>query len=173
MKCQNCGATNPDGMKFCGNCGKIMQLPAVEPSGSRNRQCVACGRTISWDAIACMYCGYDYRTKNKPGTEGFLTTGAVLTLLAGILGLLLLMIVLSDAHNLSTSSEAVAAITFTCSVLGIIGGIAALMRKWFSLAVLGASCGIFTMAFFFAIPGLILIARSASSFKDFGMKPQM
>lgn len=29
------------------------------PSGTRN--CVSCGRAISWDANVCPYCGHDYR----------------------------------------------------------------------------------------------------------------
>jgi len=97
-------------------------------------------------------------------------TGAVLTILAGILGFSLLTLVVDQEHHLSTSGAALVAISYVCSVLGIVGGLAALMRKWFSIAVLGGACAIFTPAFYFAIPGLVLVARSAASFREYEVK---
>jgi len=167
MRCQNCGMDNLQGMRFCGSCGKVLAIPAVEPSEARTRQCVECGRAISWDAMACMYCGHNYLTKAKPGTEGFLVTGAVLTILAGILGFVILTLVADANRRLDTSSEVLLAVSYTCSVMGVMGGLAALKRKWFPIAVLGGACAIFTPAFFFAIPGLALIVRSATSFTDY------
>lgn len=167
MKCRNCGMDNPQGMRFCGSCGKLMELPAVEASEGRNRLCVGCGRAIGWDAIVCMYCGHNYQVKAKPGTEGYLITGAVLAILAGILGLILLTLAWSASPDLDTSGEILLATSYTCSLLGVAGGLAALARKWFVLAVLGGACAIFTPAFFFAIPGLVLIGRSATAFKDY------
>ena len=57
MKCPNCGAENPDDKRFCGECGKRLDMS----SGSTLRTCVGCGRAISFDAMICQYCGYDYR----------------------------------------------------------------------------------------------------------------
>jgi uncharacterized protein with PQ loop repeat len=34
-------------------------MEASGTSGTRN--CVSCGRSISWDANVCPYCGHDYR----------------------------------------------------------------------------------------------------------------
>ena len=170
MKCANCGVGNPEGMRFCGNCGKLLAPSAVEPMDARNRQCVKCGRAISWDAIACMYCGHDYRAKTKPGTEGYLMTGAVLTIVAGILAIALLTILVDQYDHLSAGNMALATISYTCSIIGVVGGYAALMRKWFPIAVLGGACAIFTPAFFFAIPGLVLIAISATSFREFEVR---
>jgi hypothetical protein len=31
------------------------------------RNCVSCGRTISWDANVCPYCGHDYRAQVYAG----------------------------------------------------------------------------------------------------------
>lgn len=161
---------NPEGMRFCGNCGKILAPSAVEPIEARSRQCIKCGRAISWDAIACMYCGHDYRGKAKPGTEGYLMTGAVLTILAGVLAIALLTILVSQFNNMSSGDMALVTISYSCSVIGVVGGLAALMRKWFPIAVLGGACAIFTPAFFFAIPGLVLIAVSAKSFREFEVR---
>src|SRR5512137_3045373 len=33
----------------------------MESTGTTTRNCVSCGRTISWDANVCPYCGHDYR----------------------------------------------------------------------------------------------------------------
>jgi len=118
-----------------------------------------------------MYCGHDYRKRTKPGTEGYLVTGAILTILAGVLGLVLLTVVLGASRDFDLSGAAIMAISYVCSGLGVVGGVSALMRKWFTLAVLGSACAIFTPSFFFAIPGLALIARSATSFRGYETMP--
>jgi hypothetical protein len=112
-----------------------------------------------------MYCGHDYRAKPKPGTEGHLLTGAILTLLAGIMGIALLLAMSGGFYSFWYDSLRV--LSFSCGILGVIGGYAALNRRWFPIAVLGAAASIFTPAFFFAVPGLILIANSATRFKDY------
>ena len=167
MKCEGCGSVNPEGMRFCGNCGRPLMAPPASPADVRPRNCVGCGRPIGWDAMICMYCGYDYRGKPKAGTEGHLLTGAILTLLAGILGLALLLTTYSGGSFDFFFDDALRLLSFSCAVVGVMGGFAALNRKWFPVAVLGAAAAIFTPAFFFAIPGLILIANSATRFKDY------
>ena len=172
MKCPNCGASNSEGSNYCSHCGKDMAPRAIEPADVKQRRCVECGRPIGWDAFVCAYCGHDYRARSKPGTEGYLVTGAVLTIVAGILSLLLLTIIVGQAGGLPTEWTTLVTVSAMCSVLGVIGGLAALMRRWFPLAVLGAVCSIFGPAFFFAIPGLVLVATSASRFKDFEKPPE-
>lgn len=165
MKCEGCGLVNPEGMKFCGNCGRpLMATPAVTVD-MKTRNCVSCGRPIGWDASICMYCGHDYRGKPKKGTEGYLLTGAILTLMAGIMGMALLLTMYSDGYN--AVDNPIYVLSFSCCIVGVIGGFCALLRKWFPLAVLGAAAAIFSPAFFFAVPGLILIANSATRFKDY------
>ena len=167
MRCEGCGSVNPEGMKFCGNCGRPLVVPSAGPPDAKTRNCVACGRPIGWDALICMYCGHDYRALPKKGTEGHLLTGAILTLLAGIMGLALLLTTVSSWNFGRVFDNSIWTLSLSCAVLGVIGGYAALSRKWFPVAVLGAGAAIFTPAFFFAIPGLILIANSATRFKDY------
>jgi hypothetical protein len=168
MKCGVCGATNPVGMKFCGSCGKPLPAVTAEAVGSRSRNCVQCGRSIDWDVEICMYCGYNHSMpKFKKGTEGHLITGAILTILASIMGLVLLMLIASEGDYDSMPQSALLALSFSCCVVGLFGGVAALMQRWFPVAVLGAAAAVFSPAFFFAVPGLILIANSAARFKDF------
>lgn len=165
MKCESCGLANPEGMKFCGVCGRPLAAPPAGPADARSRNCVQCGRPIGWDAYICMYCGHDYKAKPKPGTEGHLLTGAILTLLAGIMGIALLLAMSGGFYSFWYDSLRV--LSFSCGIVGVIGGYAALSRRWFPIAVLGAAAAIFTPAFFFAIPGLVLIANSATRFKDY------
>jgi len=164
MKCEACGAMNPEGMKFCGNCGRPLASVSAGPTETRTRICVQCGRPISWDAQLCMYCGHDYRAAQKKGTEGQLMTGAILTLLSGFLGIAILLIIWVEE---GTVPGAIFWLSLVCCGLGIVGGFAALMRMLFPLAVLGAAAALFNPAFFLAIPGLILIASSAARFKDY------
>ena len=163
MKCEACGATNPEGMKFCGNCGRPLEAPQPSVEG-KTRMCVSCGRAIPWDAGICMYCGYDYRAKVKKGTEGQLLTGGILSILAGFIGLVILIITWANDSNVIVSLYV---LMVCCCVLGLIGGTAALARRWYPLAVLGSAAAMFNPAFFFAIPALILIAGSATRFKDY------
>lgn len=168
MKCPNCGSNNSGGANFCSNCGKDLAPQAVVPAEVRQRQCVECGRSIGWDANVCAFCGHDFRAKPKPGTEGYLTTGAVFTTTAGILAIALLTVIVAQMSYLSATDTTLLIISYVCSAVGVIGGILALMRRVFPFAVLGAVCVIFSPAFFFAIPGLVLIVKSAAMFKDIG-----
>jgi predicted nucleic acid-binding Zn ribbon protein len=63
MKCPICGAENPEGKKFCGDCGKPLAVAPPTHVESKSRNCVACGRALDWDAKICQYCGHDYRSK--------------------------------------------------------------------------------------------------------------
>ena len=167
MKCEGCGLANSEGMKFCGNCGRPLAVPPTVSVDAKTRNCVSCGRPIGWDAFICMYCGHDYRGKPKRGTEGHLLTGAILTLLSGIMGMALLLTIYTNGGYGTFSDNPILVLSFSCCILGVIGGFTALMRKWFPIAVLGSAAAIFSPAFFFAVPGLILIANSATRFKDY------
>ena len=48
MKCPNCGAENPEGVKFCGECGKSLQEGLV---------CTQCGHTNPPGVKFCHECG--------------------------------------------------------------------------------------------------------------------
>ncbi|MDH3364716.1 MAG: zinc ribbon domain-containing protein [Thermoplasmata archaeon] len=38
-----------------------------EAQSQQPRNCVSCGRSISWDANVCPYCGHDYRAQVYAG----------------------------------------------------------------------------------------------------------
>jgi hypothetical protein len=41
-----------------------------EAQSQQPRNCVSCGRSISWDANVCPYCGHDYRVQAYAGQPG-------------------------------------------------------------------------------------------------------
>jgi uncharacterized protein (DUF983 family) len=153
-------------MTFCGTCGKAVILPVVSPGEARNRFCVGCGRAMSWDVNVCQYCGHDYRTPAKDATKDYLVVGGVLTTIAGVFSIVLTTIIISTMGDMAPESVALAMLIYSCGVIGILGGILAMMRKLFPFAVLGAACAIMGPAFFFGIPGLVLIAKSSRQFED-------
>lgn len=168
MKCARCGADVPEGMRFCGMCGGHADAPAVTPDEPRSRHCVSCGRALAFDANVCQYCGHDYRVKAKDQGKNQLMAGAVLTTVAGVFSAVLTTIILSTAGEISSGGVAFALLIYGCAVMGVIGGMLAMARKMFPVAVLGAACSIMGPAFFFGIPGLILIVKSSEQFGSGG-----
>jgi membrane protease subunit (stomatin/prohibitin family) len=67
VKCPHCGATNPEGRKFCGECGQSIVVGLVCPScGKVNEKgqkfCGDCGTRLS---KKCPTCGKDYDLAQK------------------------------------------------------------------------------------------------------------
>ncbi len=171
MKCVHCGTECLEGVKFCGMCGSPLEsMPAVSPGEMRNRHCVSCGRAISWDAYVCQYCGHDFRVVpaggKKPNDADTLLVGAVLSLLAGIVSILLTAVINMDGAGLSTEGMIVSSMIYVFALLGVIGGLSSLTRRSFPLSVFGAACCIFGPGFFFGIPALVLTARCSSAFDE-------
>lgn len=54
MKCEFCGAENPDGATFCKACGKRID---------NKTQCPSCHKTVPADSGFCIYCGADISAK--------------------------------------------------------------------------------------------------------------
>ena len=167
MKCGKCGKDTPDGMRFCGNCGCELESPAVTQDAARYRHCVTCGRAISWDANACQYCGHDFRaTPPGKGSNGDpLLIGAIFSILAGIVSILLVAVINLDGAGPSDSEMLVSAMMYLFAVLAIIGGLSSLARVSYPMSVFGAACSIFGPGFFFGIPALVLTAKSSEAFE--------
>ncbi|HEX7392236.1 MAG TPA: zinc ribbon domain-containing protein [Thermoplasmata archaeon] len=159
------------------------------PSTAQTRTCVACGRVIAWEANVCPYCGHDYRMaamlappvqrSSKP------TAGGVLILVAGILalanGVLYLFLDISDFGTIPTLPEGITeadiegimracgAVMIIFGAIAILGGVFALQRKHFGLAVAGGIMGMLGIGFSFGallgLVGLILVAISRREFQ--------
>lgn len=58
MKCKNCGSDNPDGKKFCGDCGKELVEAPKAAEGELERKCSSCGRGLDMETNVCPFCGH-------------------------------------------------------------------------------------------------------------------
>jgi hypothetical protein len=155
------------------------------------RSCISCGRPIDFSANVCPYCGYDYRSPLAAGPppakrSGSPVAGGALVIIAGILALAnaVTFLTYGVADLEATGVELPSGVTWEdllgilrgCGVLEIIlgavailGGVFAIQRRHFGLAVAGALMGMFgfglTVGAVLGLIGLILIAISRKEFR--------
>ncbi|MDH4123767.1 MAG: hypothetical protein OEV21_06775 [Thermoplasmata archaeon] len=157
------------------------------------RQCVACGRQISWDANVCPYCGHDYR-QPAPGAPmmpmapmkertSLPLAGGIMLIIDGVLGIVSAIMVmaagsLAEAIGTGFGLEGLGSIVVAMGVIGLVfslivifGGYFATQRRHFGLAIVGAVfsliVGIFTFYFIGAVLGLIGLILIAVAHKEF------
>jgi hypothetical protein len=155
------------------------------------RNCISCGRTIDFSANVCPYCGYDYRAPVMAGLPPVRRSpspvvGGILVLIAGLLALgnavAFLSYTAADLENTGVTLpsgttwdqilgiiRACGAVEVVFGIVAIVGGIFAIQRKHFGLAVAGALLGLFGFGFvvgsLLALIGIILIAVSRKEFR--------
>ena len=153
------------------------RLEAMESTTSKRRNCVSCGRSISWDANVCPYCGHDFRVSMmmQPAKKesSMPTIGGVLILLAGLIeigaGAVVGLVGAGGSFGFPTDATGFLAVCggvlIVLGLISIMGAIFAMERKHFGLAVLG---GILSLPGFFILGliGLILIAVSKDEFES-------
>lgn len=162
-------------MRFCGLCGKLVVQEIVDKAKTdeKNRHCVRCGRSIDWDSTTCPYCGYDFKVVQSPGRSA--SVGGILVILASIVSLFFLVYLYLVGHQTSYYYSSInydwmVYVFFAgMAVMGLFGGIAALGRAYYSIAVVGAACSILGPGFFFGIPGLSIVINSA---REFPVEPE-
>ena len=131
---------------------------------------------IDWNAQFCPHCGKDYRLQavraaEKPQSAGksrMPIAGGILTLLGGVVSFIVFLFVLTvsiDPHynGLSDFGWITLILTFFCAITAFLGGAAAIMRKYYMLALLGAITSL-AGVLVFGIPAVILIAISHKDF---------
>ncbi|MEW5748485.1 MAG: zinc ribbon domain-containing protein [Candidatus Thermoplasmatota archaeon] len=151
------------------------------PQQPSSRMCVQCGKPIAQDANVCPYCGKDYRVQAAPAAKKktvmplvggiLIVVGGVLALLAGI-GLVasvgafdsLMIVDVEGVDMLEDLLTACGILFIIFGLIGLLGGVFAIMRKHFGLAILG---GIFALFGWFlpALIGLILVGMSKEEFE--------
>ena len=142
-------------------------------SSGGTRKCVSCGREIAWDANVCQYCGHDYRNvmSGAPAAKkesAMPVIGGILIILASLLylglgGLIAAGSSVALVPSAGTSAWGVACgvIVLLLGILCILGGIFALQRKHFGLALVA---GILTLPSILGLIGLILVIVSKDEF---------
>jgi len=154
------------------------------------RNCISCGRAIDFNANVCPYCGYDYRAAvmGPPPVRrtGSPVAGGIMIAIAGILALAnavsFLTYSVTDLENTGVTLpsgttwdqilgilRACGAIEIILGIVAIVGGIFAIQRKHFGLAVAGGLFGMFGIGLGFGailgLIGLILVAVSRKQFQ--------
>ena len=161
------------------------------PPTPSTRRCVSCGRELGFDVNVCPYCGQDYRfiapviqkeTTAKP------VIGGVLVLLAGLLALVMaisfILIEPEDIDRMDYTGfsdsgltpadiedilEVCGALDIIFGAIAMIGGAFALMRKQFTMAVIGGVFGMlgggFLIGSLLGLVGLVMIIISKSEFE--------
>jgi len=146
-------------------------------SNPATRNCVSCGRSIPWDANVCQHCGHDYRAGAAPPAKKETVMpliGGILIIIGGLVevasgGWLIVggsaagsvPVIGSDVEDILTICGA---IWLILGLVAILGGVFAIQRKNFGLAVLGGVLGL-PGYFLPALIGLILVAISKDEFK--------
>ena len=117
---------------------------------------------------------YGYPYPSKPANPALATTGGMLTLVAG--ALTLLWVALTAAWGdfvFFFPFDTCLIVQVIFGIVAVIGGLAAIMKRFFPLAVMGAvlamvSGGFFGLSFLLGLIGLIFIAISHSAFAPMG-----
>jgi len=89
---------------------------------------------------------------------GHAMVGGILTLLAGIIGVVVAVLIFLFLDIF------VGIALIALAIIAIIGGAFAMQRKMYGFAVTGGICAIIGGAFFLGIPGLILILMGKNEF---------
>lgn len=165
--------------------------PQMQGPSRITRNCVSCGRAIDWNANVCAYCGYDYRIVAGPPpavTSAKPVVAGVMIIIAGLLaiamGFVLIALDISDIEEMGITQisegevslaeieemmHVCGALEFVFGSIAIIGGLFALIRKYFYFALVGGIFGLLCLGFLvgalFGLIGVILLLLSRSEFK--------
>lgn len=81
MICKNCGKPINEGMAFCTNCGKKVEIKEPEPKKpeqTEKRFCGKCGTQIPENASFCYNCGQPVgKSINNSGSSGTVNQGSI------------------------------------------------------------------------------------------------
>lgn len=144
------------------------------PGPAQQRNCVSCGRGISWDANVCPYCGHDYRMAMagpvaQKKESAMPVIGGILVIIVSLGYLVMggLMAALGGAGfwiDVGAGGLGVACgvIILVLGLIVLLGGIFAVQRKNFGFALVA---GILAIPSILGIIGLILIIVSRDEFR--------
>lgn len=140
------------------------------------RMCVQCGKSIPMDANVCQYCGKDYRVQPAPAKKQTMmpVIGGILVLISALYEIYagLVLAFWSDTmgsimpvdFGLDTLGIVCGIIIILLALIGVLGGIFAIQRKRWTLAIVGAVFSLMGLYFIVPLVGLILIAVSKDEF---------
>ena len=168
MFCRNCGKELEGGPEFCMNCG-------VKPL-SGTGFCPNCGTQTTAMTEICPKCGA--RVAGKAATTGgawMPLTAGILELIIGIPGLIVGLIAVAVGSFLTFFVAGlgglIGAPIVVLSIVAIIGGVFAIRKRVWGLALAGAICGfivglpLVAPAILLGIPAIIFVALGKRQFE--------
>jgi hypothetical protein len=94
----------------------------MEATGTAaTRNCVSCGRSISWDANVCPYCGHDYRMQMMAPMQGPQISDGMKILLYIVSFLFSIVGIIIGVYYLTKSEQEYKDVGKICLVLALVG----------------------------------------------------
>ena len=160
MFCRNCGKELTGTPEICLGCGA---RPLVGSSF-----CSACGAETNPLAEICIKCGVRLGKAEVVGRGWMPTAAGILSIIAGAIGFLVGIVVAAVGGTVGATAgifglEVIGAPLIAIGIVAIIGGVFALRRKIWGLALAGAICSL-PCSWILAIPAIVFIALSKREF---------
>lgn len=143
-------------------------MSSQPPPAEQTRVCLGCGRQIPVSAYACQFCG-------KPAFEQKATTkyaviGGIFCIISGVFGLITAIMFLAVGGFLGFAyAGSIAlmcgAIILIFAILALLGGVFAIQRKNFGMAVVGAVFALLVGYIIFGILAIIFIVLGKDEFQ--------
>lgn len=161
VRCPHCRAENPPGSKECSVCQK--GLGSVPPKDQHRAKLI---KTDEWEPKT----GYEDAPR-QARRVAWVSLGGILVLMAGGLGLIDAVMVVGigvELDVIDTDTVVCSTLMALFGILAIAGGVMAILRQQFPLAVIGAVCGILAygcaLGPILSIIGLIIIVAMRKEF---------
>lgn len=165
MFCRNCGKEVAGAPEFCTNCG-------ARPMSSTNF-CSACGAPTTPRTEVCPKCGAKLTNKTRPTTGGWIpVTAGAFDLVVGAIGLAggILAAVIGGLATwfIGGGGAAYGAAVAVLSIVAITGGICAITKRRWNLALAGSICGLIAGILLMGFPLVVALAIAAIAFTAIG-----
>jgi len=164
MFCRNCGKELIGTPEICINCG-------AKPLAGGSF-CQACGATTDPLAEICMKCGARLQKMEAAGRAWMPTAAGILSIISGAIGFFA-GIVMATIGGIVGAVEGIfwfgtiGAPLIAIGIVAIIGGIFALRKRIWGLALAGAICSLYCtwVSWILAIPAIVFLALSKREFR--------
>lgn len=94
----------------------------MEATGTTStRNCVSCGRSISWDANVCPYCGHDYRMQMMAPSQATQMSDGMKILLYIVSFLFSIVGIVIGVYYMTKNEPEYKEVGKICLVLGLVG----------------------------------------------------
>lgn len=164
MFCRNCGKELIGTPEICINCG------AKPLAGSSF--CQVCGAPTDPLAEICIKCGARLQRIETAGRAWMPTAAGILSIISGAIGFFAGIVMATFGETIGATSGifglgVIGAPLIAIGIVAVVGGIFALRKRIWGLALAGAICSLFCtwIAWILAIPAIVFLALSKQEFR--------